>query len=279
MKTVAITGSSGFVGKYLVKKLLGNGYRVIELDVDKGIDLLDIKSVSLINKFDIIVHLASKSFVPLSFENPYEFYHDNYCMTLNVLELAKKNKAKVIFFSSYLYGNPEYLPIDENHPLRPHNPYAQTKLISEKLCEGYNRDFKVPIIIFRPFNIYGPGQNKNFLIPSIIAQISSGKIELNDPRPKRDFVHVSDVVNAVAAAVKFENFDFEIINLGSGKSISVKELTEKISTILDTKPQITFTNIVRNGEILDTISNIAKAKQLLKWDSQMDLESGLKELL
>src|ERR1035437_437628 len=184
MKNIAVTGSSGFIGRHLVNTLISNNFNVIELDIDKGFNLLKEENIQRIPKFDVIVHLAAKSFVPLALKNPWEFYYHNFNITLNVLELARKNNAKVILFSSYLYGEPEYLPIDEIHPLNPHNPYGHSKLICEKLCKGYNKDFKVPIIIFRPFNIYGPGQNNNFLIPSIIEQLKGGEISLKDPRPK-----------------------------------------------------------------------------------------------
>ena len=192
-KVIAVTGSSGFIGSHLISGLQSAGYNLLEIDIENGFDILDWKKLNKIGKFDIMIHLAAKSFVPDSFKNPKRFFEFNYLSTLNALEISKNHNAKFIYFSSYLYGNPKYLPIDENHPFSPHNPYAQSKLICEKLCEGYYRDFNVPITIFRPFNIYGSGQSGNFVIPSIIDQLNNGMLTLKDPRPKRDYVHVKDI--------------------------------------------------------------------------------------
>ncbi len=105
------------------------------------------------------------------------------------------------------------------------NPYCQSKLISEELCRSYNKDFDVPVIIFRPFNIYGPGQNENILIPLIQKQIKEyAAIQLKDPRPKRDFIHVDDAVDTYYKAIEYNKTDFEISNLGSGKRYSVEEI-------------------------------------------------------
>jgi len=149
-----------------------------------------------------------------------------------MLELCRINHAKMIFFSSYVYGHPQYQPIDENHPIQAFNPYSQTKVICESLCEGYNRDFKVPVIIFRPFNIYGTGQNPDFLIPTIIQQAKSGKIVIKDDRPKRDYIHVEDIVKAIVAAIEAGNTDNSIktYNLGTGESYSVKEIADIVCT-------------------------------------------------
>jgi UDP-glucose 4-epimerase len=279
MKNIAVTGSSGFIGKHLVNTLKCNNVNVIELDIDKGFNLLKEENIQRIPKFDVIIHLAAKSFVPLSIKNPGEFYYHNFNITLNVMELARKNNAKVILFSSYLYGAPDYLPIDEKHPLNPHNPYGHSKLICEKLCEGYKEDFNVPIIIFRPFNIYGPGQNKNFLIPSIIEQLKTGEIKLKDPRPKRDFIYVDDVVKAVLLAIAFEKSNYEIFNLGYGKSNSVVDIINMICDLSVIKPKVSFTNEIRQGEILDTVADISKINSMLKWKPEIDLQKGIKMIL
>lgn len=278
MRIIAVTGSSGFIGKHLVNALIRNKKNVIELDIDKGFNLLKEEDIQRVPKFDIIVHLAAKSFVPLSFEKPWEFYHHNYTLTLNVLELARLNNAKVIFVSSYLYGVPEYLPIDENHPLKPHNPYAQTKLICEKLCEGYNRDFNIPIIILRPFNLYGPGQNENFLLPTIIKQAKNGKIVLKDPRPKRDFVYIDDVANCFIKAIENDSLAFDIFNIGYGKSYSVQEIVEFVNHFYNNGLEIEYAKEERNFEVMDTVADVSKVRKVLGWTPKVDLFSGIKKL-
>jgi nucleoside-diphosphate-sugar epimerase len=279
MKTIAVTGSSGFIGRHLLVEFKNNPYKVIEIDYDKGVDLLKPEDVNKVPFFDVIVHLAARSFVPASFENPFEFYHDNYLTTLNVLELARKYDSKVIYFSSYLYGQPESLPIDELHPLKPHNPYAQSKLICEKLCEGYARDFNVPVIVFRPFNIYGKGQNSSFLIPMIIEQLKSGAIHLKNPRPKRDFVYIKDVIDAVMLAIEFNNSNYEVLNLGYGKSYSISEVINTILRESNISASVSFSNEIRPGEVLDTVACNKKITDCLGWSPKVGLIEGINHVL
>ena len=276
MSTIAVTGSSGFLGSHLVQALLKMGHFVYEIDFTTGFDLTNLSSIENIPRFDIIIHLAARSFVPLSFELPMMFYRDNYLSTLHTLELARKHKAKVIYFSSYLYGNPNYLPIDEKHPLFPHNPYAQSKMICEKLCEGYNRDFTVPVIIFRPFNIYGQNQNASFLIPSIVNQLKTCEIALKDPRPKRDFIFVLDVIDAVTHAIEYDKTCFEIFNLGFGKSYSIREIVAIIQEVSGLFPKVTFSNEIRKEEVLDTVADISKLYKYLNWKPKIDFWDGIK---
>ena len=161
---ILVTGFSGFIGTYLVEKLKQYNHELILLDISNGVDICDWKQIKQYNNIDVIIHLANLSFVPASYSDPQNFYTTNYLSTLNMLELCRKNNARLIFFSSYVYGQPQYQPIDEVHPIQAFNPYAQTKVICESLCEGYFRDFGVPITIFRPFNIYGIGQHPDFYI-------------------------------------------------------------------------------------------------------------------
>lgn len=279
MKTIVVTGSSGFIGIHLVKLLKEKQFKVIELDITSSIDVSDWSQVKVIQPFDLIIHLAGKSFVPDSFVKPHEFYYVNQTSTLNVLELARIHSARVIFFSSYLYGEPQYLPIDEKHPILPHNPYAQSKIVCEKICEGYHRDFGIPILIFRPFNIYGPGQNSNFLLPRIIEQHKTGIINLADPRPKRDFIHIQDIVSAVLAGVEYESNDIQILNLGTGKSYSVEEVVDIILRNSSVEAIVNYSNEYRTGEVLDTVADITKISSLLNWTPKIEIEQGLTSLL
>jgi nucleoside-diphosphate-sugar epimerase len=279
MKTIAITGSSGFVGHHLLKSLNKEDFHIIELDITNGFNVSNWEDINKISSLDIIIHLAAKSFVPESFVNPHYYYENNYKTTLNVLELARINKAKVIYFSSYVYGDPVYLPIDEKHPVHAHNPYAQTKIICEKLCEGYNRDFNVPIIIFRPFNIYGEGQNSNFLIPSIIEQIKKGIVNLKDPRPRRDFIYIDDVVLAIEKAIGKETFDYEILNLGSGISHSVSELIKILKDLSKYPFEEFYSGEIRKGEVLNTVADMTRCHSFLEWENNYSLIMGLKKTL
>jgi UDP-glucose 4-epimerase len=279
MKRILITGSSGFVGKELVKVLKQNNYIIYPIDKSDGYDITDFNTLLNIPDFDCVVHLAGKLFVPESYTYPLDFYTTNVQGTLNVLELARIRNAKVIYFSSYLYGSPNHLPVDENHQLSPHNPYAQSKLIGEELCKAYNRDFGVKTIIFRPFNVYGKNQNLNFLIPSIINQCLKGEITLKDARPKRDFIYIEDILSAIQLAIKNEDINFGIYNLGSGISHSVSEVVDIIIKNMGININAEYTNEYRENEVLDCVANIDKIKKELNWTPKISLEEGLKMVI
>lgn len=278
---ILITGHSGFIGSYLQKKLEKTEHELILVDIANGTNICDWQQVKQYEGMDVIVHLANLSFVPASYEQPKRFYETNYLSTLNMLELCRLNNAKMVFFSSYIYGHPQYQPIDENHPTQAFNPYAQTKVICESLCEGYNRDFKVPITIFRPFNIYGTGQNPDFLIPSIIQQAKTGKIVIKDDRPKRDYIHVEDIVDAIITAIETENADKSIqkYNLGSGLSYSVKEIVDMVRGLFNTEIEYICTHEIRPNDVMDTIADISKIQNELHWKPSISILEGLTKMV
>jgi nucleoside-diphosphate-sugar epimerase len=278
---ILITGHSGFIGSYLQKKLEKTEHELILVDIANGTNICDWQQVKQYEGMDVIVHLANLSFVPASYEQPKRFYETNYLSTLNMLELCRLSNAKMVFFSSYIYGHPQYQPIDENHPTQAFNPYAQTKVICESLCEGYNRDFKVPITIFRPFNIYGTGQNPDFLIPSIIQQAKTGKIVIKDDRPKRDYIHVEDIVDAIITAIETENANKSIqkYNLGSGLSYSVKEIVDMVRGLFDTEIEYICTHEIRPNDVMDTIADISKIQNKLHWKPSISILEGLTKMV
>jgi nucleoside-diphosphate-sugar epimerase len=276
---VAVTGSAGFIGKNLVYSLRKFGHEVVEISRSKGLDICYWDSLKLIAPCDAIIHLAAKTFVPDSFANPREFYMVNFTSTLNCLELAKLWNAKVLYMSSYFYGPPKYVPVDEKHPVFPHNPYAQSKYISEELCKGYYRDFGISIAAFRLFNLYGPGQNGSLIIPDILKQIETGKVILKDPRPKRDYIHIDDVVTVLIRAFEMKLGGFNIFNLGTGKSWSVEKLVNIIKEISPKNFDVEFTNEYRQGEVLDSVADISLLKSVIDWNNPIDLREGLKTLV
>ena len=276
---ILITGYSGFIGTYLQKRLKQTQHELVLADITNGIDICDWQQVKRFEGIDIVIHLANLSFIPASYNEPKKFYETNYLSTLNMLELCRLQSAKMIYFSSYMYGHPQYQPIDENHPIQAYNPYSQTKVICESLCEGYNRDFKVPITIFRPFNIYGKGQNPEFLIPSIIQQAQNGKIIIKDDRPKRDYIHVEDIVEAIIAAIDNQTDKFEKFNLGTGKSYSVKEIIEIVRGFFNSDIEYICTHEIRENEVLDTVADISKIRKELHWQPKISIQDGLKKML
>jgi len=272
---IAVTGSSGFVGRRLVSRFEQAGHQVVALDIESGVDLTSWDQVKKTPAVDHVFHLAARTFVPAAFKNPRSFYHTNLISTLNALELCRRNNARFIYASSYIYGPPQQIPVSEDHPLVAHNPYAQTKIIGEELCRAYWRDFSVSSCILRPFNIYGPGQNEDFLIPSIIRQARSGDVQLKDPRPKRDFVYVDDVVQAYLACLSYQKPGVEAFNIGSGISLSVEEVTREIGGYFE-RAKVSFSGEQRPNEVLDSVADITKAVALLRWEPVVSFGEGTK---
>lgn len=277
--TIAITGSDGFVGRNLLLALKEGHDKVVEIDLSKGIDITSQNDCNLIPRFDVMVHLAAKIFVPDSYKTPHDFYYTNYVGTLNMLELCRKYNARIIFASSYIYGNPQYLPIDEDHPLVAFNPYADSKIQAENLCKSYHRFFGVKSIIVRPFNLYGKGQHSIFLISTILKQAKSGIINLQSSKPKRDYIYIDDMVSAYMKIIHMDNLDFEIFNIGSGISHSVREIAEMINRAYGEKLIINYSELERPDEVENTVSNIQKAKSVLHWEPQITMEEGIKRCL
>ena len=276
---IALTGASGFVGQHVLPLLKAHvGVEVISLDIKNGIDLCDWEQIKDIQA-DLFIHLANKSYVPDSYEHPRSFFDVNINSTLNILELARMNNARVLYFSSYVYGHPEYLPIDEKHPIQEFNPYSATKIMCEQMCKSYAQDLKVPVAVFRPFNIYGTGQNEQFLLPMMVHQLPTGKIQVRDDRPKRDYIHIDDI----ASAVDFMSFTewketFAVYNLGSGESYSVHEVAQMLMQLWPKPVEYVATGETRPNEVLDTVADISKLRAM-GWKPRISLEDGLREMI
>ena len=276
-----VTGADGFIGKKLVAKLENSGYDVIPLKKEDGdLSLVNIKEiVSKDRKVNTLFHLASKTFVPLSWNSPEDFINSNVASTLNILRFCRENNTALIYLSAYIYGNQTSFPINENAKINPSNPYAHSKYLSEELCRFFSRVFDMDITILRPFNVYGPDQKKYFLIPEIIEQLKSGnKIKVNSFKPRRDYIYVDDLLTAIIMASK-KTSSLQIYNVGSGKSISVYELIQLMGEILGRDLDCQEVNIERNKEINNVIADISSAKRYLKWTPETNLKEGLAKTL
>lgn len=279
--SAAVTGSSGFIGKYLVRKLKERGIKVFEISRStNSIDITDWEQINKIPAQEIIFHLAGITNIQEAFSNPRMVYFTNFTGTLNVLDWCRLHKIKnMIFISTFVYGAPQYLPVDEEHPVSPNNPYSQSKLMGEELCKAYSRDYGMDITILRLFNIYGPCHKGNFLIPQILEQLHSGKVELGNPVPKRDFLYISDVISAMIAVSLSEIKGCNVFNIGSGRSYSAQVIAsliaDKYLEMTGKNVSIIYTKEQRQGEIEDTIADIKKAKEILKWSPEVDIETGI----
>lgn len=276
---IAVAGSDGFVGKNVCAQLEQKGYEVITIDLAQGCDLSSVNAFETVPEVDCFIHLANLVYVPGSYENPALYYRVNYMTTLNALEVCRRYNARLVYVSSYIYGPPQYLPVDENHPVCPFNPYAQTKVICEKLCEGYHRDFGVNISILRPFNIYGIGQKGKLLIPEIIGQLKEGKkeIQLRAASPRRDYINVVDVSRAIIACA-ISNEPYGVYNACSGESYSVREITDIINKNLKSKVVFLFSSSDRPNEVDESRGSCEKL-EALGWKPSISFEEGIKQIL
>ena len=279
--SAAVTGSNGFIGKHLVHALKSSGIDVLEISRStSSIDVTDWEQVQTIPVQDVVFHLAGITNIQEAFVEPKNVYFTNYVGTLNMLEWCRIHDIKkMVYVSTFVYGVPQYLPVDEAHPIAPNNPYSQSKLMGEELCEAYCRDHGLNVTILRLFNIYGPRQTGNFLIPQILRQLSEGEVVLGDPAPKRDFLYISDVVNALVAASESDMDGCNVYNVGSGKSYSAGEVADTLVDIYLKQTRksasIKYTYDKRKSEIADTIANIDRAKKDLQWIPQVDIRTGL----
>lgn len=283
--SVLITGANGFIGKYLINHIKEQdaSIDIVKWDMEDGdLSKLETKAkLEAIKGVDKIIHLASNSFVPASWENTQDFIIGNYTSTFNILEYCRHNGASLTYISSYMYGNAKELPISEQAEEKVNNPYGFSKLSGEQLCHFYNDVFQVPVTIIRPFNIYGAGQNPNFLIPYLAEQISNPaktEIEVNDLNPRRDYLHVYDFCALLYNTLKIEK-NFELYNAGFGKSYSVEEIINLLQKIAGTNKKVNAKNEVRYNEINDVVADVSKAKKELNWQHNVSLEEGLSQVL
>lgn len=277
MEKILITGSSGFVGKHLV-----NGLReknLVEFNLSDGKDVTKKQDFDdLPSDITTIIHLAAIANVPLSWEKPGEVLRTNIHGTLNVLEFARQVGARVIFASSYLYGIPKRLPITEEQPLSAENPYGLSKLSAEYLCQMYSKKYGIPVISLRFFNIYGPGQAESMLIAQMITELRKDRrVTIFDGRPKRDFVYISDVVTAYQKALASRQEGFNVYNIGSGESYSVREVAEKLIKLAGLDESVLVDkHEERPNDIPETLADISKAKTESGWEPAISIDEGLR---
>ena len=276
MESIFITGSRGDIGSRLKTGLINLGYKLRESENEtlriENKDYFD--AIENPESIDVLYHLAAISFVPLSWDNPSDFIKINVLGTSNVLDFCNTYNIKLVYISSYAYGIPQYLPIDENHPVLSVNPYALSKNMGEQLCEFYGKNFQLSYNIIRPFNVFGSLKNKSMLIPEIIDQIIEGEnVKVKDLIPKRDYIFIDDVIDfLVMSKSKLTN---DVYNLGSGFSYSVKEIIDTCQKVWGTDIEIISAQVTRKNEIPETISNMAKVKNVFNWSPKFNLEEGL----
>ena len=273
-----ITGAKGFIGSRTVEVLTDLGHSYFALDRSHG-DIRDKETWAKAPAAKFVLHLAGRSSVSDSWKEPSTLVAENLQGVLAALEFCKEKKAKLIFPSSYLYGNPSNLPSKESDQLDLQNPYALSKKICEDTCLFYAKKFEVAVCILRPFNVYGKGIPKNFLIPIIIDQaINGSQVELFQFETRRDYVHVDDLVDAFICASK-RDWKVELCNIGSGENFSSLEIAKMVLEILEKEMPIVEVGNRSPGYVHATLSDITKAKLKLNWAPKVTMKEGLASML
>lgn len=273
-----VTGAGGFIGQALCVNLRSLGWSFLALASANG-DVAAPSTWKALPPARVVFHLAGRSFVPDSWSNAPDFVSTNVAGTECALAYCREHGSRLVLASAYVYGIPQRLPIRENDPVSPNNPYALTKRLAEQLCEFAAQYQGVVATALRIFNVFGPGQRAEFLIPKVLQQVQAGQdIRLLDLVPKRDYVYLSDVVDAFVKASKV-NSGFHAINVGSGYSLSVAEIVEKIQFLAGTRLAVVSDSVERRQEIPDVVADISLAQQVLGWRPQWSFERGIEQIL
>jgi nucleoside-diphosphate-sugar epimerase len=276
---ILIAGYTGFIGFHLVKRLkLDATVSLILLSRSNGFNLTEGTKLRGID-CDIVINLSGVVGIDCSWKNPNIFYRDNYLITLNLLEAARANNAHFIQISSYVYGIPEYQPIDENHQVKGYNPYASSKILSEELCKDYANYYQVPVTILRPFNIYGEGQSDQFLISKLInASIKEVCVDIYDLDAKRDYLWIGDFINGMIKVIKKEQKGIDVYNIGSGVSYSAQDIISIISTY---STPVIYTSESDGSKLLikDCVCDNGLFSKKFDWSPGVSLKSGVQNLV
>lgn len=288
-----VTGGAGFIGSHIVDKLLEMGHNVTVID---DLSTGDFKNVSdkamhlKINLFTIpdkdlqyilenveyVFHLATIPRILYTIEHPLESHDANVTGTIKLLEACKQNNIKKIILSSTycVYGAPDNLPISEHEEIKPPTPYAVQKYMQELYVKMYSQLYNVPSVILRYFTVYGPRQSSDGLYPNLLGAFRKQK-KINgyigitgDGTQTRDFVHVSDVVNANILAMESNYANGDAFNIVTGKPISVNEVAKYFDCTITRIPD-------RQAEVKHVVCDNRKSVTKLKWQPKITFGEGI----
>jgi len=293
-----VTGGCGFIGSHIVDRLIQLGHEVVVIDNQKSSTrqefffnenaLYHTENLEDYSRFeklfegvDNVFHLASEISIPYCIENPRETMQNNILSTLNVLEASRKHKVNRVVFSSTsaVYGNGLWLPNYETNPVDCLNTYSISKYSGEQLCKMYSDLYGLKTVIFRYFNVYGERQPLIGSYAPVIGIFLRQKLNneplslIEDGTQTRDFVHVSDVVEANILASQRELLKYgEVFNVGTGIGTSIESIADIISSDKIYLPE-------RPGEVLHSRANIDKIKNVLKWEPKVNVLDWIRQQL
>jgi dTDP-glucose 4,6-dehydratase len=253
-KSVLVTGGAGFIGSSLVRQLQALGCHVLVLDnllagkrehlegTNAELIVGDIRNSELLNyilsknQVDFCFHLAANPFIPHGYENPEFMFSENTLGTIRVLKACHKGGVKrIVFYStSEVYGTARTELMDESHLTTPHSTYAIAKLAADRECFVLHKEKKIPVVILRQFNCFGPREAQPYIIPEIISQFAhkGTTLSLGNLKARRDFTFVDDATKGVTKLAQVEGIDGEVVNFGRGENYSVQEIAEAVADIM-----------------------------------------------
>lgn len=295
---VLVTGGGGFIGSHVTRMLLDAGHSVNVLDnfshgyrenVDKRAKLTvgDIsdekKAKEALVGVDAVIHMAGLIVVPESVKDPVKYCQNNVLSTVSFLNsMREANVHKIIFSSSAcVYGTPDELPIKENAPLRPDNPYGATKAAQEAFLQAFHACWGFDVTILRYFNPYGPGKlypPVTHAIPNfIMATLAKKPLPLFwKGKQIRDFIYIEDLAQAHIDVLRLDGFN--IFNLGMEKGVKVKDVIGTIFEIVGYKVPINDLG-KRPGDVQENYASSEKLRKAVGWKAKIDLKEGLKRTI
>ncbi len=299
MKTL-VTGGAGFIGSAVIDKLQREGHEIfvvdnlsfgkrafIDVPDDRFFenDILDLHAMEKIFndiRPQIVIHLAAVHFIPYCNQHPYESSDINIRGTMHVLDCCRRFGVRQVFFASTAAVYPIYdEAVSETHATGPLDIYGLSKLTGEHLCSEFHLRTNVPTIVCRFFNAFGPNETNPHLIPEIQKQINSGqrKIQLGNLTPKRDFIHTSDMANAVHTLLNRVHHGIDTFNLGRGIEYSVTEIVDSFSRELGEKIEIEVDQArVRKVERMHLLADVTKLRAI-GWEPKIGIDEGIRTLI